>query len=112
MTNPKYYLFVQDAILKRLIELNDINYINELRAIQKDKEHYSTSKIIQLEEELDEIWDDTFELLTLSNSVREQYEQHKPKAPKMLKVFYSDLKQRKFKMDYYGIANCTSGWLE
>lgn len=112
ITNPKYYLFVQDAILKRLIELNDIDYINELRAIQKDKHHYDKSKIVQVEEELDAIWDDTFELLTFSHSICTLYEQYKPKSPKMPKVFYSDLKQRNFKMDYFGIANINAGWLE
>ena len=112
LSKPKCFNMAQNIILERLTEINDIHYINSLIEIHNDTEHYPLSQRLKVNEELDNIWDDTIELLTLSQSLATQYNEYNKKKPCAVPCIYDDLKNRTFKRAKYGTHGCNMGWLE
>lgn len=112
LSNQKYFDMAQNLILERLNEINDINYINELTDIHNDAKHYCLSRRLKANDELDNIWDDTVELLTLSQRLEEYFNECNKNKLHGIPCIYDDLKNRTFKRARFGTRGCDLGWLE
>jgi hypothetical protein len=111
MANPKYVKIVQDIILNRAMEINEHYRLNELLTNAKDRQHYTLDEILKFEDMLNDIWDDTNNLLLLSQNLAKHYEKHNPNKERIKSLTYENLKLRTFKLDIFGVKGCNVGWI-